>query len=78
MEERKMVKISVDIESGATRFRVKAQARSIRQALAMVGDRYPHSKVSVAFPIEPEAFFVTGPTSPAGVVGSEHAPLEAA
>jgi hypothetical protein len=58
-----MVKVSVEIRSGTTRFRVGVQAESIRKALGLVGARYPTSEVRVIFPIEPEGFFVEGPTA---------------
>jgi len=72
------MRLSVEVRSGTARFRVGVQANSIRQALAMVGGRYPHGEVRVAFPIGPEGFFVTGPSSPAGLAGSERAHREAA
>ena len=74
----KTVRISVEVRSGTARFRVGVQAKSIRQALAIVGGRYPHGVVKVHFPIEPETFFVTGPSSPASVVEPEHVQPEAA
>jgi hypothetical protein len=33
--------------------------------------RYPRGKVGVLFPIDPEAFFVDGPPTLAGMVGTE-------
>ena len=78
MEQRKMVKLSVEVRCGTARFRVGVQAKSIRVALALVGGRYAHGHVGVAFPIEPEGFFVTGPSSPEGLAGPEHAHREAA
>jgi hypothetical protein len=56
--EQQMVRISVEVRSGTARFRVGVQAPSIRKALSVVGGRYPHGVVEVAFPIEPEGFFV--------------------
>jgi len=58
--------------------RVGVQARSIRKALSMVGGRYPQGEVRVAFPIEPEGFFVKEPSVLTGIVGSEQAHQEAA
>ena len=59
MEQQKQkVRISVEIRSGTARFRVGVQAQSIREALGVVGGTYPHGVVEVAFPIEPEGFFV--------------------
>jgi len=56
----RMVKLSVEVRSGAARFRVSAQAESIRRALGVVGARYPASEVRVVFPIDPKGFFVEG------------------
>ena len=67
-----MVKVSVEVRSGAARFRVCVQARSIRSALGLVGARYPRGEFGVVFPIEPEGFFVDGPAAPAGMVETEH------
>ena len=54
----KMVRISVEVRSGTARFRVGVQARSIREALGVVGGRYPRGVVEVAFPTEQESSFV--------------------
>ena len=71
--EQKMVRISVEVRSGAACFRVGVQARSIREALALVGSRYPRREVSLVLPIEPEGFFVHEPSAPAGVAGQANA-----
>jgi len=70
MMEYKMVKLSVEVRSSSARFRVGVQARSIREALGLVGGRHPRCEVRVVFPIEP--------SSQAGVLGTEHAQAEAA
>ena len=57
-QQKKMVRISVEVRSGTARFRVGVQAPSIREALSVVAGRYPRGVVGVAFPIEPEEFFV--------------------
>jgi len=67
----KMVKVSVEVTSGAARFRVSVQAESIRKALGMVKARYPQSEVGGLFPIEPEDFFVDAHPTLAGMVGTE-------
>ena len=67
-----MVKVSVEVRSGAARFRVCVQAKSIRSALGSVGASYPQGEVGVVFPIEPDGFFVDGPDAPAGMVETEH------
>ena len=56
--EQQRVRISVEVRSGTARLRVGVQAQSIRKALSMVAGRYPRGVVKVAFPIEPEGFFV--------------------
>jgi hypothetical protein len=56
--EQQMVRISVEVRSGTARFRMGVQAPSIRKALGVVGGWYPRGVVEVAFPIEPEGFFV--------------------
>jgi hypothetical protein len=57
-QQQKMVGISVEVRSGTARFRVGVQAPSIREALGVVAGRHPQGVAEVAFPIEPEGFFV--------------------
>lgn len=78
MEQQKMVKVSVEVRSGTARFRVGVQAQSIRRALSLLGGRYPQGEVRVAFPIEPEGFFVQEPSALGRIVGTEQAHQEAA
>jgi hypothetical protein len=78
MEQQKMVKVSVEVRSGTTRFRVGVQAQSVRRALGLVGRRYPLGEVRMEFPIEPEGFFVQEPSVLARIVGSEQDHQEAA
>ena len=77
-QQQKMVRISVEVRSGTARFRVGVQAQSIRKALSMVAGSYPRAVVRVAFPIEPEGFFVHGPSGPARLIGDEQIPEVAA
>ena len=74
-QQKKLVRISVEVRSGTTRFRVGVQARSVRKALSMVVGKYPHAEARVAFPAGPEGFFVREPSrdlsAPVGVVGHE-------
>jgi hypothetical protein len=77
-QQQKMVRVSVDVRSGAARFHVGVQAQSIRTALSMVRGRYPGGEVRVAFPIEPEGFFVQEPSALARIVGPEQTQREAA
>jgi hypothetical protein len=63
-----MVKVSIEVHSGAARFRIGVRARSIREALSMVEGRHPRRTCRVKFPIEPDGFFVEGPTARAEIV----------
>jgi hypothetical protein len=67
-----MVKVSIEVRSGAARFDVGVQAESIQRAVSFVEERYSKSSVKVKFPIEPESFFVEGPSARRGIVGLEH------
>jgi hypothetical protein len=53
-----MVRISVEVSSGAARFRVMVQAETIERALEIVASQNPGKACEVAFPIDPETFFV--------------------
>jgi hypothetical protein len=53
-----MIRISVQVSSGAARFRVAVQAESIERALKSVARQYPGKLCEVTFPIDPETFFV--------------------
>jgi hypothetical protein len=50
-----MVKVSIEVRSGAARFRVAVQARSIRRAISIVGNRYPDREIGARFPIDRRA-----------------------
>ena len=67
-----MVKISIEVRSGAARFDVAIQAESIQRAVSLVQERYSKGSVKVKFPIEPESFFVEDPAARSGIVGPEH------
>ena len=54
-----MIRISVQLTRGAARYRVAVQAESIERALQIVERQNPGCEAEVAFPIEPEAFFVS-------------------
>jgi hypothetical protein len=53
-----MIRISVQVSSGRARFGVAIQAESIERALEIVARQNPGSECEVAFPIDPETFFV--------------------
>jgi hypothetical protein len=73
-----MIKVSVEVCSGAVSFRAGVWAQSIEQAVNLVGARYPGCEAKVLFPIEPEDFFANkGPLPASGIVLPE-APEQAA
>jgi hypothetical protein len=58
-----MIRISVQVSSGAARFRVMVQAESIERALEIAKRHNPGKECQVTFPIEPESFFVGDPVA---------------
>ena len=48
-----MVRISVQVSSGAAHFRVMVQAESIERALEIVARQNPGKACEVTFPIDP-------------------------
>ena len=73
-----MVRISVDVSSGAARFRVSVQARSIEEAMEIVRRQNPGKDCKVKFPINPERFLVKDPAARAGLIEGEQSELRAA
>ncbi len=53
-----MIRISVQVSSGAARFKVTVEAESIERALEIVARQNPGKEYEVMFPIDPETFFV--------------------
>ena len=66
-----MVKVSIEVRSGAAHFDVGVQAESIRRAMSLVRERYPMGSVKVKFPIEPESFFVEDIAAQVGQIECE-------
>jgi hypothetical protein len=60
-----MIRISVQVSSGAVRFEVAVEAESIEQALAIAARQNPGKECEVMFPINPETFFGEDPAVPA-------------
>jgi hypothetical protein len=58
-----MVRISVEVGSGAARFRVMVQAESIERALEIARRHNPDRECRVTFPLDPEAFFIEDPVA---------------
>jgi hypothetical protein len=56
-----MIRISVQVSSGAACFRVMIQAESIERALEIAKRHNPGKECRVTFPLDPEAFFVREP-----------------
>ena len=63
-----MVRVSIEVRSGAARFRVGIQASSIQRAVSLVKGLHPAGDVRVVFPIEPEAFFVRDALAREGLI----------
>ena len=53
-----MIRISVQVSSGAARFKVAVQAESIERALKIAARQNPCKECEVTFPIDPETFLV--------------------
>jgi hypothetical protein len=53
-----MVKVSMEVRSGAAHFDVAVQAKSIQRAMSLVRERYLKAYVQLKFPIKAESFFV--------------------
>ena len=66
-----MVKVSIEVRTGAATFGVAVQARSIERALSLVQQRYSGGEARVKFPTEPEGFFVEDRLAQARLVGFE-------
>ena len=45
-----MVKVSIEVRSGAARFRVAVRAESIQRAMELVGRRFPNRDIRAKFP----------------------------
>jgi hypothetical protein len=73
-----MVKVSIEVRSGAAHFDVAVQVESIQQAVSFVQERYSKGSLKVRFPIEPESFLVEDLTARGGIVGLEDRAREAA
>ncbi len=61
-----MVKVSIEVRSGAARFAVAVSALNARRALGIAQGRYSGGDRPVRFPFDPEGFFETGPAARAG------------
>jgi hypothetical protein len=66
-----VIKVSVEVGRGAARYRIAVQAESIERALEIVERQNPFREAKVAFPLDPEVFFVQDTTAHAGPVNKE-------
>jgi hypothetical protein len=58
-----MIRISVQVSSGAARFKVLVQAESIERALEIAKQHNPGKECRVNFPLDPESFFAGDPVA---------------
>ena len=63
-----MIKIAIEVKSGAARFMVASQAESIEGALENAKRYNSGRECKVVFPIDPEVFFVEDDLGRGGVV----------
>ena len=64
-----MVKVSIEVRSGAARFEVAVRASSIQRALSMVEGWYRGGRHRVKFPVDhPESFLAEDLVTQAGMV----------
>jgi hypothetical protein len=66
-----MVKVSIEVRSGAARFYVALRAHSFQRAISFVQERYSKGTLKVKSPMEPEGFFVEDPTAAGRMGGLE-------
>jgi hypothetical protein len=66
-----VVKVSIEVSSGAARFHVAVRAESIQRAASIVSPRNPGRDCRLKVPIGPEGFFVNETSAGAGIVGLE-------
>lgn len=69
-----MVKVSIEVRKGASRFVVAVQAESIRRAVSLLEAGYPGADLRLKCPIEPEYFFVNDAAAQAGIVEIKQPP----
>jgi hypothetical protein len=63
-----VVKVSVEVRSGAARCVVAVRAESVQRAVSLVRGRYLADDCRVKFPIDPEGFFMKDAAAQAGMV----------
>ncbi len=66
-----MIRISVEVGQSAARYTVAVQAENIERALEIVKRHNPGCEAKVAFPIDPEVFFVGATAATSGPLNQE-------
>ena len=66
-----MVRVTVEVSSGAACCKVAVQAESIQRAVEIVEGLNPGADFRVTFPIDPETFFVEDHAAATGLIGQE-------
>lgn len=69
--EDEMVQITLEVHTGATRFRVSARVTSIQRAVSIAGARYPGCETKLVLPAESETFFAPHASGEAELTGAE-------
>ena len=62
-----MVKVSMEVRKGTSRFAVAVRAESLQRAVSLVRGRYPGGDCRVLFPVDPEELYAEDPA--AGATG---------
>jgi hypothetical protein len=68
-----VIRVSVEVNNKASRFRAAVWAESIEQAVNLARARYPGCEAKILFPIDPEAFFAKEPIPAPTIIYSEEA-----
>ena len=63
-----MVKVSIEVRSGPSRFEVAVSAGSLRRALSIAGGQHSGRPAGVKLPIGPKGLFSGDPAAQAGRV----------
>ncbi len=66
-----MIRVTVEMREGATLLRATVQAESISRAMSIAQGCHPGRDVRLAFPIDPERFFVEEPEAETGPIEYE-------
>jgi hypothetical protein len=63
-----VIRVSLEVRNGGTRFTLEVQAENIKQAVNLAITRHPGCAARVLFPIDPEAFFAGEDDSASGTI----------